>query len=195
MAISRLKTWLGDTGLREKNFPLYQLLNALIDAQRESEQVAAIVDGGGSGGGSIVNATYLTTANELALFPSSRRLLAGSGITFTDGPGTRTIDAAGSSGDQVKFDSVDIDFGATLCDYAEVVVTGITGIASQAKTFAWFEAATTVDSDEEDHIQAAINIILATSDIVIGDGFTIRAFVTQGLTKGLYTVQYLWSNG
>jgi hypothetical protein len=95
-SIARLKSQLLTSGLSDKNQPLFQIINALIDAVGDSLVAANIVVGGGSGSGSsgLQNATYLTIGIEAGL-PFSRRLVAGIRITFDDSvAGVRTANVA-----------------------------------------------------------------------------------------------------
>lgn len=64
MALSqpaRLKTWLGQTGLRQTNFPLYQLLEQLINSLIQDQKVFAAEIASGGGGGSPNAITGLNT--------------------------------------------------------------------------------------------------------------------------------------
>lgn len=79
--------------------------------------------------GGFPNATYLTDADETADLPNSRRLLAGTNVSFDDSvPGERTINASGggSSAGQVLAIMRLLGDGATtvfnLLDYAEWIV-------------------------------------------------------------------------
>lgn len=94
-AILRLKSQLLTSGLSDKNQPLFQIINTLIDAMGDSLIGANIVvSSGSSGGGGLNNATYLTVAIEGGL-PNSRRLVAGLRITFDDtAPGNRIANVA-----------------------------------------------------------------------------------------------------
>lgn len=89
--------------------------------------------------------------------------------------------------------TVTLDFGASLTDYGSVAVTGQAGIVATSRAEAWFMGATTVDSDEEDHVMAAVNTRLVCGIPTAGVGMTVYAFVEQGLTKGTYKVQGVWN--
>ena len=85
--LDRLKAQLLTSGLSQKNQPLFQVINQLIDAVRQgfTETDNAISGGsGGGGGGGLANLHYLTHQNDFASLPFSRELLAGTGISFDD---------------------------------------------------------------------------------------------------------------
>lgn len=93
----RLKSQLLTSGIQEKNQPLFQVINLLIDGVIQGlAQVNTSLTGSGSGGGSggALNASYLTMINETTTLPNSRALVAGENITFDDSvAGQRTINA------------------------------------------------------------------------------------------------------
>lgn len=93
----RLKSQLLTSGIQEKNQPLYQVINLLIDGVISGlAQVNTSLSGSGSGSGSggLLGASYLTILNETASLPNSRALLAGENIDFDDSvAGQRTINA------------------------------------------------------------------------------------------------------
>jgi len=90
--ISRLKAQLLTSGLSQKNQPLYQVINLLIDSLSDlASSTAAVSGGGGGGGGGITGATYLTTGVETGSLPNSRQLIAGAGIQFNDAPSGRRV--------------------------------------------------------------------------------------------------------
>ena len=108
--LSRLFTVLNATKLNQENPALYQLLFQLIQMDLgNTNEFARLLgvsssSGGGGGGGSFAptTATYLTVSNELAVLPNSRRVLAGTGITFDDSVGgVRTINGSAISEDYV----------------------------------------------------------------------------------------------
>lgn len=86
-----------------------------------------------------------------------------------------------------------LDFSSALGDYASVAVTGQAAILATSKVEAFFMGSTTVDSDEEDHLMAAHNVKLVCGIPVAGTGFTIYAFVEQGLTKNTFNVSWVWN--
>jgi len=89
--ISRLKAQLLTSGLSQKNQPLYQVINLLIDSLSDLASTSATASGGGSSGGSITGATYLTSGVETASLPNSRQVIAGAGIQFNDSPSGRRV--------------------------------------------------------------------------------------------------------
>lgn len=65
---------------------------------------ATIIGGGSTGsGGAAEDATYVTTANELADLANSQRLVAGLNVTFTPGPGTLEISAAAAGSELIDY--------------------------------------------------------------------------------------------
>jgi hypothetical protein len=81
--LSKLQSILLKSGLQQKDQPLYQVINQLIQAV--SEAVSSLVvdieesGGGGSAGG---DETFLTVADELATLPNSSQLIAGDHLSF-----------------------------------------------------------------------------------------------------------------
>jgi hypothetical protein len=93
--ISRLLAILNTSGISSKQNPLYQTLFELIKAVQQSNKEFADKLGISSSGNSstLDNKTYLTVNNELVSLPNSRKLLAGSNVSFDDSVGgERTID-------------------------------------------------------------------------------------------------------
>lgn len=93
--IDRLKSQLLTSGLSQRDQPLFQIINLLIDAARQSfTEINQVTGGGGGGGGGALGATYLTTNVETGILPNSRQLIAGVGIQFNDSPGGRRVISA-----------------------------------------------------------------------------------------------------
>ena len=85
-----------------------------------------------------------------------------------------------------------IDFGAAPpTDYASVAVTGQAGILATSQVEAWFEGATTVDADEEDHLMAAFFCKVVCGIPTAGTGFTIHV-LADGYTQNTYKIQWVW---
>ena len=82
--LDRLKANLMTSGLQQKDNALFQVINQLIDYLRQLIITTSGAFGSGGSGGFLLNATYLTVNNESGIFPNSRRLLAGIGISFDD---------------------------------------------------------------------------------------------------------------
>lgn len=82
--LDRLKSQLLTTGLQQKDFPLYQVIDQLIAALRQTINVVDDALPSSGGGGSAFGQSFATIANEKATLPSSRRLVAGPGISFND---------------------------------------------------------------------------------------------------------------
>lgn len=80
--VSRLKGQLLTSGLQQKDQPLFQVINLLIDSLGAIGIEAQAAIGGGGGGGGLLNADYLTHENNQASLPNSRLLLPGSGVTI-----------------------------------------------------------------------------------------------------------------
>lgn len=95
--LDRLQSQLLTSGLQNKDQPLYQVISQLIlFARRLQQELEARIAGTA---GSLSDATFLTVNSEIALFPSSRQLLAGTGVTFDDSVAhERTIDVSGATG-------------------------------------------------------------------------------------------------
>jgi hypothetical protein len=78
---------------------LYSVTDESNIVERSDGAAWATYAGAGGGGGAPDTSTYLTDADETGDLPNSRRLLAGTGITFDDAtPGERTIEASGGGG-------------------------------------------------------------------------------------------------
>lgn len=84
--LDRLKSQLLTSGLQQRDQPLYQVINQLIDYVRQG---FTSVDGqitditGGSGGGGM-SQSFVTTQNELGTLSNSRRIVAGSGVNINN---------------------------------------------------------------------------------------------------------------
>jgi len=86
-AIDRLQATLLTSGLQQTNQALYQVINQLIQAARDSLSGVQAINttiGGGGGSGANPNLHYLTHQNDVASLPNSRELLAGVYIAFDD---------------------------------------------------------------------------------------------------------------
>jgi|SRR5262245_40965 len=93
----RLKSQLLTSGIQEKNQPLFQVINLLIDGVLQgfgqvNEQVFA--PSGGSGSPGISSGTFITYGNDSATLPQSAQLLPGAGIRFNLNGRLLTISAA-----------------------------------------------------------------------------------------------------
>jgi hypothetical protein len=98
--LDRLQSQLLTSGLQNKDQPLYQVISQLITfARKLQEALNARID---TTAGTISDATFLTVNNEIASFPSSRQLLAGTGVAFDDSVAhERTINVSGAGLDYV----------------------------------------------------------------------------------------------
>jgi hypothetical protein len=98
--LDRLKTALNITGLSRTNHALFQIIGQIIDSIRElraslTSSINEVSSSGGTAVSGLVNATYLTEDDETSILSNSRRLLAGTNITFDDSViGERTISSA-----------------------------------------------------------------------------------------------------
>ena len=107
--LSHLVNILNSSRIATENNALYQTIFQIIQAIQQGNKIFAGALGisttsGGGGGGSFApaDATYLTVNNELATLAQSRRLLAGTGITFDDSvAGIRTVESSSSLQDFV----------------------------------------------------------------------------------------------
>lgn len=88
--LDKLKAILMVSGLKTKDNALFQVINNLIDAVKQSQGVTNNTINNTSTG--LVSKTYLTVDDETASLPNSRQELMGNFITFDDSvPGERTI--------------------------------------------------------------------------------------------------------
>lgn len=91
--LGKLQSILLQSGIQQTNQPLYQVINQLIQAVRDSNTGVIEITGGGGGGGPLADQHYLTSQNDLVTLPNSRQLLAGDNVTFDDSVfGERTVD-------------------------------------------------------------------------------------------------------
>jgi hypothetical protein len=81
-SIDRLKSQLLTSNLSQQNQPLFQIINQLIDAVRQTLSGVAVITGSGGGGGSILSQSFITINNDQATLANSRRIVAGNGIFF-----------------------------------------------------------------------------------------------------------------
>lgn len=90
--IDRLKGQLLTSGIQHQNQPLFQVINLLIDAMRQSlTDLASITSGGsGGGGGGLADGSYITAIPEPGL-PNSRQLYPGFGIEIQNTPSGRMV--------------------------------------------------------------------------------------------------------
>lgn len=84
--IQRLKSQLLKSGLQNKDQPLFQVINQLIDAVNSTIQTISVATGGGGGSGGFApnDASYATTEDEQTNLPNSRQIYPGPGIEFND---------------------------------------------------------------------------------------------------------------
>lgn len=82
---SRLKTWLQNTDLQKKNFPLYQLLEGIITLLTKEQGITNVeISDVTNSVSNITNSDLLTHSDETANLPQSRQLIAGTFINFND---------------------------------------------------------------------------------------------------------------
>lgn len=90
--LDRLKANLLTSGLHQKDKPLYQVINQLIDA---AKLLQAQVDSLKASGGINADLLFLTSDDESSNLPFSKELVAGDNITFDDSiANRRTINSA-----------------------------------------------------------------------------------------------------
>lgn len=87
----KLKSILLTSAIQQKNNPLYQVINTLLDFLTQLVKGFNGVIGINTTTGGLKNQQYLTWQDNLATLPNSKNLLAGSNITFTDTAGKRTV--------------------------------------------------------------------------------------------------------
>lgn len=99
--IDRLKATLLDSGLQQKNQPLWQVINTLIDYLRQLQTfVSGSASGSSSGGGgsSLADQSFITVNNDTVVLPNSRQAIAGTGIALdTSIPGQIIISSTVTS--------------------------------------------------------------------------------------------------
>ena len=94
--LGKLKSTLLTSGLSQRDQPLFQVINALIDAQIDSAVDVVAITGGGGSTGALSDRTYLTATLESTNLPNSRELIAGTNVTFDDTtPNSRIVNASG----------------------------------------------------------------------------------------------------
>lgn len=93
--VSRLKGQLLTSGLQQKDQPLFQVINQLIDSLGSiGQEVQTFTGGGGGGGGASANADFVTHQDNQASLPNSRVIVPGSGVTIHKGPKELLIGAS-----------------------------------------------------------------------------------------------------
>lgn len=88
--IDRLKAQLLTSGLSQQNQALFQVINLLIDAVKESLSGVQTITGSGGGGGPLTS-TFLTEGDETGSLPNSRQVMAGAGIQLNPSPNGRLV--------------------------------------------------------------------------------------------------------
>jgi hypothetical protein len=107
--LDRLKSQLLNSGIQQKNSALYQVIDQLIDALRQTVEATIVSTGGGSGGGGVLTQPFITWTNATGVLPNSKQLVAGPGIQFNTA-GNRLI--VSSSGQEFPSDWYKDDSGA-----------------------------------------------------------------------------------
>lgn len=93
--LDRLQTTLLKSGLQQKDQPLYQVINQLLQAVREFQDL--ILAQADESTNILSTGLFLTHAPDLAALPASRVLLAGTDVSFDDSVfGERTVNVTGS---------------------------------------------------------------------------------------------------
>jgi hypothetical protein len=80
--IDRLKAQLLTSSLQQQNQALFQVINSLIDAAKESISAANSLTDPSGGGGSVLSQSFLTINKDQATIPNSRQLQVGAGLQF-----------------------------------------------------------------------------------------------------------------
>lgn len=81
-AIDRLKAQLLTSGLSQQNQALFQVINQLIGAVRQSLEGVEAITGSGGGGGGLASQSFFTENDDSASLPNSSQLLPGQAIEF-----------------------------------------------------------------------------------------------------------------
>lgn len=107
--ITRLKSQLLTSGLSQKDQPLFQIINQLIDfvGKNANELNAFTGGGGGGGGGGLANADYLTHENNQATLPNSRQLIVGPGLSVNKTGSKFILSATGLPIREIRDDDSD----------------------------------------------------------------------------------------
>jgi len=122
----------------------------------------------------------VNVAGELSEVPSGDAIqLSSGGIRFSDNS-VQTTAATGGSGNSV---TVDVDFGGTFTDKAQVVVTGQSWVTTSSEIVCHVLCPTTSDPDE----MYLLNIKPVISSLVDSTGFTLTLYSEQE-AKGIYKV-------
>ena len=116
--LNRLKNQLAAAKVRDTDFPLFQVINQLIEAIRQLQGATTAEINTVSGAVDVGNSyNYLTHSDQTLQLPSSRRLVAGDGVTIDiTNPGEMEISAGGtdhvimSNGDSVPLGDGDGGF-------------------------------------------------------------------------------------
>lgn len=120
--LDRLKAQLLTSGISQKNQPLFQVINQLIDAVRQGFgdiTGATGISGGGSGGLSNT-LSFITSGYEAAPLPNSKQILEGNYIHFDDSvPNKRTI--TGESWDVLTTGDFDPTYSDIVYAYPDPV--------------------------------------------------------------------------
>ena len=77
---SRILSHLLNTGLQNKDNPLYQVIRELIDL---ITSISSSIGLSGSSGSGLTDQSFVTVNNDTATLPSSRQLVAGIGISLS----------------------------------------------------------------------------------------------------------------
>lgn len=118
-------------------------------------------------------------------------VLSGDGHLYTYS-GSAWIDNGATGSGTGASGSAVVDFGALPgTDGASVVVTGQATIGTASIVRAWARLAATADHSADEHRVESLRV--SAGSIVAGTGFTIFVDCDQGLTYGLFNVDWQWS--
>lgn len=106
--------------------------------------------------------------------------LASGGIRFSDNSVQTTAATGGGGGNST---TVDVDFGSSFTDKAQVVVTGLSWVTTSSEITCQILCPTTSDPDE----MYMLNIKPVVSSLVDSTGFTLTLYSEQE-AKGIYKV-------
>lgn len=149
------------------------------------------IPGGGGGGGAPTGSSYVTVSADATL-TAERRLVAGAGITLTDGGANSTMTIAASSTSSVASGTALLDFGGSPSaetDTASIVVADA-GVGAASEVVAGLAYIATADHTADEIMISNVQVMVGS--ISAGVGFTVYGYCPDQ-TWGKYTVHWVRS--